>query len=67
MDKAKHGDGLFTVEILRTDGTAWLLENVKHVIEGASVIKFYVGEHGQGRKVIWVPVARIDHLNLLTQ
>jgi hypothetical protein len=66
-EKPKHGATLFSVEVLRTDGTAWLIENVKHVIEGSHVMKFYVGEHGTGRKVIWIPVCRIDHLNLLTQ
>jgi hypothetical protein len=61
----KHGSGLFNVEVLRVDGTAWLIENVKHVIEGLSIIKFYIGEHGKDRKVIWVPISRIDHLNIL--
>lgn len=65
--KNQHGRALFSVEVLRVDGTAWHIKNVKHVIEGVNVVKFYVGEHGIDRKVIWIPTSRIDHLNLLTQ
>jgi hypothetical protein len=60
-----HGKNLMTVEVLRKDGTAWLVERVKHVIEGENIVKLYIGEHGADRRVIWIPLARIDHLNIV--
>ncbi len=54
-----------TVEVLRLDGTPWRVEGVKHVVEGVNVIKLYLGEHGTDRKVFWIPLARIDHLNII--
>lgn len=60
-----HGGKLFPVEVLRGDGTTWLVQKVKHVVEGVNFVKLYVGEHDADRKVVWIPVARIDHLNIL--
>lgn len=59
-----HGRKPMTVEVLRKDGTAWTVDHVKHVVEGVNFVKLYVGEHDVDRKVIWIPVARIDHLNI---
>jgi hypothetical protein len=60
-----HGNKLMTVEVLRKDGTAWPVKSVKHVVEGENFVKLYVGEHEVDRRVIWIPVARIDHLNIV--
>jgi len=61
INRHKH---LYSVTILRVDGTPWPIEHVKHVILKAHDYALYVGEHGKGRKLILIPRDRVDHIEV---
>lgn len=55
----------YRVTVLRTDGTAWVLDKpVKHVLfkPDTNVFEIYQGEHGQDRRLIILPYLRVDHI-----
>ncbi len=60
-----HPKGLrYTMTILRSDGTYWVKEHVKHVIIKPGFVVVYEGEHGVDRVQSWIPNERIDHFTL---
>ena len=53
---------MWTVRIVRTDGTTVDYSHVKHVMKRCGGVELILGEHGVDRKYVYYPPSRIDHV-----